>query len=713
MTRTRLSLLGAALLPLLSCSRDATGPDAQRVQLSVFAGDLQFGLVGAEVADPLEVIAIDAGSGEPAEGVTVQWSVSAGGGTVLPTSSITNERGVASTRLRLGSQLGDYQVQASADRQVGSATSFAAQAVARPEIQAITPNAAAAGQTVVITGLNFHPQPEYDAVRFDGIRGRILSVTTTRIEVVVPSCIPTRNVAVDVLVGAVASTTVAFSASGTPGTPLTLQPGQAHFITDPTEFSCLRLPGGIVNARYLLVAQNAAAVYGNDMPFELASYPGAVPLAVAPAAPRSAESTAEQFESRLRGREREWVSAAAALRARVSTLAAQQAEPAVGDRRTFRVLKTEDESVTITAEVKAVSQRAILYQDVTAPASGFTAADFTHFGNLFDDPIYDTDAQVFGTPSDIDGNGRVIILFTPRVNGLTARGDASFVAGYFYGCDLVEKTRCSDSNRGEIFYSLVPDPQAQFGDARTTTAVFKAVLPVLAHEFQHMINFALRNQSLDDLWLSEGLAHTAEDVVGDVFAARGDPITARDFQHNNYARASRFLSMLPNVSLVDEASPGTLELRGGAWLFLRYLRAHYGGNQLLSKLTHTQLSGAQNVSAQTGQVWSKLLSDFTVALYHSALSTPATPLDELHTFGSLPVRPGMIAEIGAFPLYVGSLGYADGALASTLPSAGTSLYLLLAPGNTSYAPINLVFTGALGGPFNAQGNPQLTIYRAR
>lgn len=709
MKRTILGLCTGLLL--VSC-RDATGPQAPSVELSVVSGDLQFGLAGSELTEPLQVMVVNASTDKPVEDVTVTWQVTSGGGNVTPATATTDESGIAETRLRLGSSLGSYVVKATAPRQVGTAAGFSAEAVLRPEIQSITPAGGAAGQTVVITGANFHNRAEYDAVRFDRIRGRIVSATSTRIEVVVPGCVPTRTVAVDVLVGSVTSATTPFAAVGVPGTALTIQPGQAIFLSDPAELACLRLPGGIPSARYLLLPQNATRIYRGEMPFELGSYPGIAPAAAIP--PAADVPSADAFELRLRARERAWVGAAAELRAATAGLAAQVAEPQVGDQRAFKVLNSEQKSVSITAEVVAVSTRALIYQDLAAPTGGFTATDFTRFGELLDDPIYDTDVAVFGAPSDIDGNGRIIILFTPRVNALTEKGDASFIAGYFYGCDLVDKSRCADSNRGEIFYSLVPDPQGKFGDVRSSSTVLRAVQPVLAHELQHMINFSARNQSLDALWLSEALAHTAEDVVGEVFAQRGDAVTAREFQRTNYSRASRFLSSIGSTSLLAEEAPGTLELRGGVFLFLRYLRAHYGGNELLRKLTRTQLTSTQNVTAQTGQAWDRLLGDFGIALYNSSLAgTSVPPLDQRHTFGDLPIRPGLLSEVGTFPLAVGVLPFTDGASSGRLPPGASSMFLATAPVTSTYAPPGLMFTGALGGPFAAGSVPQLVVYRAR
>src|SRR5690606_28370633 len=175
---------------------------------------------------------------------------------------------------------------------------------------------------------------------------------------------------------------------------------------------------------------------------------------------------------------------------------------------------------------------------------------------MFDDPIYDAVVDVFGEPSDVDGDGRIIILFTPVVNEMTPRNSSGFIAGFFYGLDL---TTQANSNRSEIFYSLVPDPNGQFGDRRATSDVLRVVPPVLAHEFQHMIHFnqryLLRGVRTETLWLSEGLAHTAEDVVGAVFRARGRDAEADNFVLANLQRASRYLVDPGRTSLITDKPP--------------------------------------------------------------------------------------------------------------------------------------------------------------
>ena len=703
-------LLLATLAP--ACGKDSTGPAARSVQVAVLAGDVQFALPGAPLAEPLQVIVTDAVSERPVKDVEVTWRVVQGNATLLAATSKTDGHGVATTTLRLGEQVGSYSVEASATGQVGQSPRFQAFAVQAPSLAAVAPASAAAGDTVVLTGQNFHPQPDLNTVLFGGIRGQVVSASPTQVRAVVPSCVPSRTVSVQLWIGAVSSETRSLAATGVAGTPLALQPGDVRAFADPGDLACVRLPGGVTGARYVLIPQNVAPSYAAAMPFVLAAYTGVAPVATPlPAAARL--TTADRFEYQLRRREAGWVEAAAELRRATSPLRASLADPQPGDRRTFNVLKPDNTSESITAEVKAVSARAILYQDLAAPAGGFAPADFTRLGQVFDDPIYGTNTSVFGNPSDIDGNGRIIILFTPRVNALTPRGDNAAIAGYFYGCDLVPRTRCSVTNSGEIFYSLVPDPQAAFGDARTTTTVLRTVLPVIAHEFQHMISFASRDETLDALWLSEGLAHTAEDLVGAVFQQRGDATTARDFSRSNYIRAGRFLDELSSTSMIAEDDPGTLELRGGAWLLLRYLRAHYGGNQLLARLTQTRLSSTANVAQQTGQSWSRLLGDFAVALYaEGASELGGVALAPRYTFGDLSVRQSMLLEGVGYPLEVTSL-LVDQALSGQLPSSASRIFVLNTPASTTYPPINLVLGGTRGGAFISAGTPQLMLLRTR
>jgi hypothetical protein len=180
-------------------------------------------------------------------------------------------------------------------------------------------------------------------------------------------------------------------------------------------------------------------------------------------------------------------------------------------------VRTDGKFDRVTARVRLVSQRAILYEDLTAALS-LSQEDVELFAGLFDDPIYPVDIGAFGVPSDLDGNGRVIILFTPSVNRLSPPGSGDFIGGFFFGLDLIPGSE--RGNEGEIFYVLVPDPTGRFGNVRDAEMVRSTVPSVLAHEFQHMIHHSERiiereASSREAAWLSEGLAHMAEDLVGE------------------------------------------------------------------------------------------------------------------------------------------------------------------------------------------------------
>ena len=79
--------------------------------LAKVSGDAQNGTPGRALADPFVVVARDE-AGDPVEGVSVTFAVSAGGGSLSETSAVTNANGRAETTLTLGSQRGINSVSA-------------------------------------------------------------------------------------------------------------------------------------------------------------------------------------------------------------------------------------------------------------------------------------------------------------------------------------------------------------------------------------------------------------------------------------------------------------------------------------------------------------------------------------------------------------------------------------------------------------------------
>jgi hypothetical protein len=707
-------ILAFVLLALVACANDPVGPAAQRVQLSVVGGDIIYGPANVALPEPLQVVAVDDVTKLPVEGIAIEWRVTSGTGAILPASSTTDINGVAGTTFQPAA-VGTYRVRASAERGTTD-PEFEIRVVPAPQITAVEPALITTGGTVIVRGSNFSPIADHNAVLFAGVRGTIQSATATELRVTVPSCLPSRNVGVTVALGFATSAATQVQATGTGGTTLTLTVGASRTFSDPAELTCMRLPGGVADAIYLLTAHNVATVHTPPLRFELrALTAGAVTNVVAAAA--ATGDFAGSFELGLRQRERALLQTTLDEGVAAFAPAARSMRvPQVGERENFNVLTRTSTFETVNATARIVSNRAAIYVDDEAPAPGFSMADLQRFADLFDNPIYPTNVEIFGQHSDIDGSQRVTILFTPRVNALTPPGQTSFAAAYFYGCDLLPKNRCSGSNLGEIFYAMVPVPAGtRWGDARSLTDVLRIVPPVLAHEFQHMIHFARRGETTDALWLSEALAHTAEELVGDALQAQGATAAlVANFKTPNYSRAQSYLRASATISMLAEEPPGTLELRGGAWLFLKHLRGHYGENDLLARLTASTRSGVANVTQETQKPWSTLLRDFGVAIWADGAPEFAgnRPDSPQQIFNNFDPRAVLNTLPGGFTLQPPTLSWGDFFVSGSIAASSQTHFRLVAPSGGG-ANLNFVLSGPRGAPFDATAATHFTILRVR
>jgi len=181
------------------------------------------------------------------------------------------------------------------------------------------------------------------------------------------------------------------------------------------------------------------------------------------------------------------------------------------------------------AVVASVSRRAILAVDTLdgPPTLLFPQTVLDSITQEFDNNTFVTDSSYFGNPSDVDGNGRVILLFTGEVNKLTpANSTGGFVGGFFFAGDYFPKTgaasqSCAESNNAEIVYLLSPDPTGRYGNVRSASSVRQGTRGTIPHEVEHMINAGNRffnpaATAFEDNWLDEALAHIAEEAVGRV-----------------------------------------------------------------------------------------------------------------------------------------------------------------------------------------------------
>ncbi len=273
------------------------------------------------------------------------------------------------------------------------------------------------------------------------------------------------------------------------------------------------------------------------------------------------------------------------------------APPTLGSLRTFRVASsiTGNTFATVGATVSYVGTNLIIYIDTLAPANGFTAPQFLAFGQLFDQTLYPIDTAAFGPPSDIDNNGRVIMLMSPTVNADTPASTCQtqgYVAGFFDSADF-NSSSDPNSNQGEVFYSIVPDPNAQFSCAHSVDEVGAGVAGTFMHELQHLINWSqhvvVSGSAAPSSWLDEGLSIVAEELGSLYYEQKCPPpqcrtspaqlfpdsaeTFAQDFPFDSYQYA--LLPDTASITLSTDDSNG-ISWRGGVWLFARWLGDQYG-----------------------------------------------------------------------------------------------------------------------------------------
>ena len=713
------ALAAAGLVVSLSvCGGDGpVDPPTRTLEIVIVGGDNQFAPAFGRLPDLLEVVVRSVADRRPEEGVTVSWSLVAGSGASLDqASSVTSATGFAAVGASLGAGLGEYVIRATVSSQNDAFVEFTANAVL-PPLLTVVPAAATTGDVVDIEGSNFSPTPRHNTVLFSGIPGRVLASQTGRLTVEVPPCLPSRSVEVEVRLGESRSDPRSMSVTGTQVAPA-LAVGSDTLLSGSEGFLCFAFGGDGPQASYLVVMQSSSQVGSARFDVGLRGLVGA-PVTTAAgshfeAAPGPAASDGPgvahvEGEHVVRSVEAEVVATAPVVRpapAPASTLGI----PVVGERREFTVLGAGGTFTPVTGEVRFVSQQAVLYVDASV-LPDVPNSLLEGLATRFDEPTFPLITASYGDVSDLDGNDQVIILLTPVVNRLTPKGADGFVAGFFFGLDLL--VDAENSNEGEIFYLLAPDPTGQFSDPHSVSELERVLPAILAHEFQHMIHFNERvlkrgADRADALWLSEALAHTAEDVVAEHFMARGDSDAAQLFSAENYGRAGLYLDAPSRASLIVSAGMASLEERGAGWLFVRYLEERFGGESLLRALTQTTLTGTENVTAATGSSWPSLLADWgaAVGVEGQPAERRATVRSELQ-YPVLDLVEAIRTVRVTFPLVPLSRGGADFVTSDRLWSS-SSAYFLIQPATTG---LGLAILGSGDVPPSEEAALQLRIVR--
>jgi hypothetical protein len=359
--------------------------------------------------------------------------------------------------------------------------------------------------------------------------------------------------------------------------------------------------------------------------------------------------------------------------------------------------------------VTAIGAKSIVLADTLNPKDGFTDVDYAKFAARFDTLVYPLDVNSFGAPSDIDGNGKIAVLFTKYVNELTPSNSNSFVGGFFHPRDLFPKADtetlggCATSNEGEMFYMLVPDPTGTVnGNKHTLGFVDTLTVGVLAHEFQHLINAGRRvyvntdAEDFEDTWLNEGLSHVAEELLyyhesgmlprqglGDA-GIRPTPAKYAIWKSDASSNFSRLLDYIEDPgasSPIDEAND-ELSTRGAAWSFLRYAvdRAFTSDAGVWARFSNSIRTGLGTVQDGLLTDPRPYLADFTLANYISDLGISNDPRFRhkswnyrdifANTYGSR--ASGTFVPLGHYPIKL--TGLTDGVATSTGVKGGSASY---------------------------------------
>jgi hypothetical protein len=419
--------------------------------------------------------------------------------------------------------------------------------------------------------------------------------------------------------------------------PTVLAPGQLA-LTDASETGCLQLEAaGAGGAEYLYLAYSAAAEEtreGTSLEYQLTATAG-TPPPVAVTGPRGRPlrihgTPAQRLHDRLRAIGRDLARNRPAPRASGRAgPAAKAARPALREERTFNVLRSAeasglepDDYVQVVATARYVGTHAAIFLDQAAPVvGGYTQADLDAIGSLFDDYLHPIDVAAFGTETDVNRDGKVLVLLTDRVTRLAGCGEGGYVVGLFFAVDLFEDH--VGSNNAEIFYGLTPDEECQVSREEAV----RALPGVFIHEFQHMINYGQhviqRDGDAEDTWLDEGLSGFAEELGGrlvpDDRCLDNDCLT--QFHAPNLINAYNYLAQMDSASLIGPRQPPLpLTQYGATWLFVRWLSDHFAedatlGTDLTRALVQTTRTGADNVVSATEMPFDRLLGEWQLANY--------------------------------------------------------------------------------------------------
>ena len=165
----------------------------------------------------------------------------------------------------------------------------------------------------------------------------------------------------------------------------------------------------------------------------------------------------------------------------------------VGDTKTFYSDYYNGEPGDFTAEVAAVGETCTIWRD-TANRDQLTDAQAQAFADTIDKQIHDQLQNAFGSWDnvDVDNDGKTAFVFYPMS-----------YAGFFYAADLLPAgTEYATGNAMDMLNM-----------SSSSSASTEVMMSTLAHELQHLINYAQTGDNSDS-WLNETFSQSAIAIAG-------------------------------------------------------------------------------------------------------------------------------------------------------------------------------------------------------
>jgi hypothetical protein len=313
-------------------------------------------------------------------------------------------------------------------------------------------------------------------------------------------------------------------------------------------------------------------------------------------------------------------------------------------------------ATSLTARVVFVGEHSVVLEDTASALARKVDADLIAMAQEFERisyPLLLNFGDPFARNTSTDGSRRILMLFTPMVNGLGPN-----VLGFVSACDLYpvwQDPSVEGSNEAEIFYARVVTDTTTASTSLSGRPQWRRQMPAtMIHEAKHIASYAERLSrgatQFEQVWLEEATAQVASELFGRAIRGntwRGDatyrqtlycesrPTTAGCADgviamSNHFGFLGDYLQSFEAKSILSGAEDS--DIYGSAWLFTRWLLDTYGGNDegaFLRRLVQTgTLTGTANVEAASGRAFSQLLAEFTLMLAADNLPNVAGPYAE-------------------------------------------------------------------------------------